>query len=144
MEGIEIMKSKKFKIQELVPLKLYETVHEDLLWGMLDDRLLMVVDRIKDRFSKGTMTINSWYWNGDRGWSGIRTKDSPYYSEGSQHSKGKAIDAIFSEYEVDEVRKYILSNLGEFPEIGGVELGVNWLHVDVRPKVNGEVLLFTA
>jgi hypothetical protein len=90
------------------------------------------------------MVINSYKWGGDRGWSGLRTKNSKYYSPTSQHSLGKAIDAVFSKYDVEEVRQYILDNQEEFPHIGGVELGVSWLHIDTRPRVNGKIKTFNA
>jgi len=138
------MKSTKFKIYELVPVKLYNMVHEDVLWQMFDPRLLETVDTIKEKFSKGTMVINSYKWGGSRGWSGLRTKDSSYYSPTSQHSLGKAIDAVFSMYDVNEIRQYILDNPEEFPHIGGIELNVDWLHIDVRPRVNGKIKTFTA
>ena len=126
------MRSRKFKIQELVPLPLFNSLHEELLWSMLDPKLIESVDAIKEKFPKGTMTINNYFWGGDRGWSGIRTKESKWYSPTSQHSVGKAIDAIFSEYDTEEVRQYIIDNPEEFPHIKGIEIGVSWLHVDVR------------
>lgn len=125
-----MIKSKYFKIHELVPASLNGIVHEDLLWNMLDDKLIFSIDAIKNKFNSGTMTINNYKWGGDRGWSGIRTKNSSYYSETSQHSIGKAIDAVFSDYTVKEIRDYILENQDEFPYIGGIEMGVDWLHVD--------------
>ena len=111
---------------------------------MIDDKLIRSIDLIKEKFSEGTMTINNWYWNGNRGWSGVRTIGSPYYSKNSQHSKGKAIDAIFNKYSAEEIRKYILKNPDEFPDIGGIELDVNWLHIDVRDRQNGKIVVFNA
>ncbi len=78
------------------------------------------------------MTINNYHWNGDRQWSGLRTHASMYYSETSQHSFGRAIDAVFSDYTAEEVRLYIRNNLGFFPYIKGIEDDVKWLHIDVR------------
>ena len=138
-----IVKSKHFKIEELVSPTIVKLVHEDVLWGLLDDRLIQTIDKIKEKFSNGSMSINNYLWSGDRSQSGLRTKDSKYYSEGSQHSIGKAIDCVFSQYNVNEVRNYILTNPDEFPFIGGVELGVSWLHIDVRPRRNGKILTFT-
>ena len=136
------MRSTYFQIHELVPQALFETVHEDLLWNMIDDKLIDTIDAIKKKFPLGSMTINNYYWGGDRGWSGVRTKESPWYSDKSQHTLGKAIDAIFSEYPTDDVRQYILDNPEEFPYVKGIELGVSWLHVDVRDRE--DVLTFTA
>lgn len=126
------MRSKHFKLPELVPLPLLNSIHEELLWKMLDPKLIESVDAIKEKFPKGTMTINNYFWGGERRWSGIRTKESPWYSPTSQHSVGKAIDAVFSEYSTEEVRQYIIDNPDEFPHIKGIEIEVSWLHVDVR------------
>ena len=138
------MKSSKFKIHELVPLRLFNIVHEDVLWEMIDDKLIETIDYLKEKFPEGSMTINNYIWSGDRGWSGLRTKDSSYYSPTSQHSLGKAVDIIFSAYTTDEIRKYILDNPEEFPHIGGIELLVSWLHLDVRSRVQGKIKTFYA
>jgi len=126
------MKSNKFKIHELVPLRLFNTIHPDVLWDMLDDRLIETIDKLKEIFPHGSMTINNYMWGGDRGWSGLRTKDSSYYSPTSQHSLGKAVDIIFSEYTTEEVRQYILNNSDLFPHITRIEEDVSWLHIDLK------------
>ena len=135
------MASKHFYISELVPINLFNYVHHDVLWRMIDDKLIETIDYLKEKFPEGTMTINNYFWNGERGHSGLRTKDSKYYSPTSQHSLGKAIDAVFSKYTTDEVRDYIISNPSEFPHIGGIEMNVSWLHIDVRPR-DGTILKF--
>jgi len=142
------MRSKYFELYELFPEELYnylkDTISEDVMWKMVEDRLILSIDKIKEKFPKGSMSINTYYWAGNRGWSGLRTKDSPYYSETSQHSSFNAIDCMFSQYATDEVREYILTNPDEFEEIGGVEINVGWLHVDMRPRVNGKIKTFSA
>lgn len=125
------MKSRYFKIHELVPEHIYKS-HGEKAWKLIDDRLIKSIDTLKEHFNLGTMTINNYFWNGDRYWSGLRTPESPYYSETSQHSFGRAADAIFSDYTAEEVRHYIIDNIHLFPHIKGLELGVSWLHVDVR------------
>ena len=137
------MKSTKFKIEELVPLRLINLIHKDLLWKLIDDDIIIAIDKIKEVFPKGSMSINTYLWSGNRTQSGVRTKNSKYYSETSQHSLGKAIDCVFDNYSTNEVREYILANQDEFPTIGGVELGTSWLHIDVRPRRNGKIITFT-
>ena len=137
------MKSTKFKIEELVPLRLIDLIHKDLLWKLVDDDIIIAIDKIKEVFPKGSMSINTYKWAGDRTQSCVRTKNSKYYSSTSQHSLGKAVDCIFSAYTTDEVRDYILNSPDEFPTIGGVELGTSWLHIDVRPRRNGKIITFT-
>ena len=135
------MKSNRFTLKELVPLHLYNLLHEDALWNLFDDRLLETLDTIKEKFPNGSIIINNYAWSGARTQSGIRTKNSKYYSEGSMHSVGKAVDMVFSKYTTDEVREYILENQDEFPHIGGLEKA-EWLHCDVRPRRDGKIFLF--
>lgn len=136
------MKSKHFRIEELVPKELFDLLHEDTLWAIFDDDLIIALDTIKEKFSNGTMTVNNWLWNGNRSQSGIRTKESKYYSPTSQHSKGCAIDCVFSEYNAEEVRKYIVENREEFPTITRLEDKVSWLHFDTKPTGQKEIYLF--
>jgi len=134
-------RSKHFKIQELVSKELYNLVKEDILWNLFDERLLETIDTLKDKFPEGSISINNWLWGGDRNQSGLRTKNSKYYSPTSQHSIGRAVDCIFSDYNVDSVRQYIINNPEDFPYIKGIELDVSWLHCDVR--LRDKVLLFS-
>jgi len=133
------MKSKYFKIHELVPKAMYEKYGEKA-WRYVDVRLIETIDKLKEHFNLGTMTINNYYWGGNREWSGIRTPDSPNYSYGSQHSFANAFDIVFSDYSAEEVRNYILENLDEFEYIKGMELQVSWLHIDVRNE--DKIVLF--
>jgi len=125
------MKAKFFAIHELVPPHIFEKYGEKA-WKFIDSRLIESIDALKEHFNLGTMTINNYYWGGDRRWSGLRTPKSPYYSETSQHSLGNAIDAVFSHYSAAEVRNYIIDNPHKFPHIKGMELEVSWLHIDTR------------
>jgi len=134
-------RSKHFIIEELVPKELYDLVKEDTLWELFDERLLETIDKLKETFNEGSITINNWKWNGDRTQSGLRTKDSKYYSPTSQHSLGKAVDCIFSSYNVDSVRQYIINNPDEFPYVKGIERDVSWLHIDTR--LRDDVLVFS-
>jgi hypothetical protein len=134
------MKSKYFKAYELVSKEDYEKMGDAKVWEIFDPNLIEVIDLIKEHFPHGTMTINNWFWGGDRQWSGLRTPNSKYYSLKSMHSYGKAIDAVFSQYTADEVRSFVISNPQLFPHIKGIETDITWLHIDVRNR--DEVLLF--
>ena len=144
--------AKSFQIHELIPKALWlqhlalpkeqQDENELRLWAMFDEKLLETIDTIKAKFNYGSMTINNYKWGGNREWSGLRDSSSSYYSKTSQHSLGKAVDCVFSRYTTDEVREYILNNPDEFPYVGGVELETSWLHIDVRPRVNGKIFTF--
>ena len=127
---------KHFKLHELLPPEVYNNLegNEGKGWRLLDDRLLKVLDEMKQVFPKGSITINNYYWGGDRKASGLRVPGSKYYSMTSQHSYGRAADCIFSDYNEAEVRQYFIDNPEQFPWIKGVEdfRGMSWVHIDVR------------
>jgi len=120
---------KHFAIHELVPPQVYEERGE-LAWELLDDRMLKAADNCRARFGK--MTINNYFWGGKREWSGLRTPDSPFYSKYSQHTFGRAFDAIFANVSSEHVRKEILTHPQLFPYLNSIELNVSWLHGDTR------------
>jgi len=119
-----------FDLHELLPPKLFRSRPING-WELLDSRLLITLDNLRKKYGK--ITINDYYFGGEREWSGLRTPESPYYSETSQHTFGRAADCLFSDISVDRVREEILagSNYG-FGYIHGIELDVSWFHVDVR------------
>jgi len=125
------MKSEHFKIYELVSRDFYNKKGEDA-WWYICSKLITTIDVLKRYFPKGTISINTWYWNGNRMWSGLREEGSKYYSGTSFHSFGKAVDCIFSDYTTEEVRQFIIDNPEKFPYVKGIELGVSWLHIDTR------------
>lgn len=127
------MKSTRFMIEELVPKSVFDK-RGDRAWELINPNLITTIDTIKDRFPEGSMSINTWLWNGDRSESGLRTADSPYYSSTSQHSLGNAIDAVFSKYTVEEVRQDIINNPDIYPFVKGIEIDITWLHIDVRNR----------
>lgn len=127
---------KYFKIYEFVPPAVYR-VRGEKSAELIDDRLLLTADALRGRY--GPAVINDWYWGGTswasgdiRFYSGIRPPHSLYYSEYSQHSFGRAMDMLFRDVTVDEVREDIIAAPGLFPHIHGIELEVHWLHVDCR------------
>jgi len=127
------MKAKHFRVEEFVPESLYK-VRGEKCWELIDDRLVKTADQLKEKFPEGSMTINNWVWDGNRMWSGLRTAESRWYSPTSQHSFGRAFDAVFSDYDEAEVRRYVIEHPEEFPYVRGVEdfAGMGWVHVDVR------------
>ncbi len=120
---------KYFKAYEVVPREVYEEWGERSLMFM-DDRILRNADALRERY--GSITINDWYWGGNNQWRGLRTEDSPYGTQYSQHRFGRAIDHIFKDVTAEEVRQDILKSPELFPLIMSMELGTSWLHVDCR------------
>jgi hypothetical protein len=122
-------RSKHFCIEEYVSPCVFADRGE-LAWELLDDRLLITDDALRDRY--GRITINDWKWGGRRKWSGLRTSSSPDFSQYSQHTFGRASDKLFMEASVEEVRADIIKNKDLFPYITSIELGTTWLHSDHR------------
>lgn len=124
-------KCKHFIIQELVSPGTYNARGEKA-WQLLDGRMLITLDRLRERYGK--MIVNNWKWGGNREWSGLRTADSPWFSTYSQHSFGRAADVKFADVTAESVRQDILQNPDEFTFefINSFEENTSWLHFDVR------------
>ncbi len=127
-------------LDEYIPKELYLRLEKKphILIGLLDERLIRADQLLRNHF--GPVTINNWWYGGERNWSGIRTPDSPYYSKTSQHSCGRASDKIFSYFSADDVRDYIkihYKTLG----ITCIEANVSWTHSDVRWTRSDELLI---
>lgn len=132
------MKKGYFNLYELVDKHTYYSRGE-AAWECIDIRLLNVLNRLRENLG-ASITVNNWKWSKDSKasdyfqWRGLRTSGSKYFSHYSQHSFGRAADFDVKGYTAEEVRKHILENLELYPEIKGIELGVNWVHIDVRNR----------
>lgn len=135
---------KHWIIQELVSPAVYQALGEKA-WKQLDPRLLMVLDRLVDRF--GPAICNNWHTGGKFDLRGLRhyvLDKAKCLREGiwvdfGQHEPGRAADLNFLKATVKQVREYILAHPDEFPEIRGVEIADGWLHIDVRNSMTVEV-----
>jgi len=126
-------RTKHFKIYELVPKAIYYATPESKhhrLWQLFDDRALITLDLLRDRY--GSATVNDWYWGGSNEFGGWRPGDCKVGSELSQHKRGRAFDPKFKSITADEIRKDILKDQSLFPFITCLEMGVSWLHFDTR------------
>jgi len=120
-----------FEIRELVPHGIWKSADEEWkLRIMFDDRLLRVIDKLRETYGK--MVINDWHWKGDRTMSGFRPWDSTVGSHFSQHKFGRAVDLHPGEG-VEHIRQDIMEKAEPFmEEIKGLEMEISWLHIDVR------------
>lgn len=126
-----IYKCKYFKIYELVPKAVYEARGEKA-WQLLDENILRTIDKLREKY--GRITINDWKWGGKNQWRGLRTADSKYFSQYSQHTFGRAMDLIFNDITAEDVRQDILRDLNSelYKYITSFEEGTSWLHIDTR------------
>lgn len=122
-------KCEYFKVHELVPRRVHEARGEKA-WKLFDDRALITLDCLHEKY--GTMYINNWLWGGNNQWSGLRTADSPYGTEYSDHRFGRAFDVKFQAVTAEQVRRDILAHPEWFPLIMSIELDTAWLHFSVR------------
>ena len=145
------MKSKYFKIQELVSKQTYEKYGEKS-WIFLDERLILTLDALREYFD-APITVNNWLWGGNLQQRGLRTncdeivknktlKNSLYVS---QHCLGKAVDFNVKNHTVKDVYKVILENPKAFPYIKRIE-NINktptWVHIDIANTENENIIIF--
>lgn len=129
------MSTRFFRIEELVSRDLFNQYKNKphYLWGLFDDRLLITLDRLRERYGK--CQINNWVWEGSFQYSGFREPVCKIGAALSQHRFGRAADLKFSDISPEAIRKDIKSN----PEHKAFELircveedTPTWLHIDVR------------
>ena len=129
-----------FGIKELVPKTLYSHYQSRgdafLFQVVFDERLLKLIDRIRDQF--GPMTANDWSWGGTNQYRGFRPPDCNIGAKLSQHRFGRAADLIPKNITSGEIRKEIIANQNSsnWKDIGGLEMNISWLHIDVRSRTN--------
>jgi hypothetical protein len=132
--------SDHFYLDEFIPPSLSE--EEGL--KLIDSRLFLIVETLRVKMGV-PLLINTWYNGGNRQWSGIRTPESPYYSKYSQHTCGCAVDIISHHVTTPELIQHIKDNYDEIYKGLGlrrIELGVNWLHIDLKDTNNDQLYFF--
>ncbi len=129
---------KHFTAKELVDHNTYQKYSyrgdKWMLKVLFDDRILRVIDVIRDEF--GPMTINDWSWGGSNQYRGWRSPGCNIGAELSQHKFGRAVDMIPKECEADKIREVLIHDYQaiKYMDIGGIEMGISWLHIDVRAR----------
>lgn len=145
---------KHFSIEELTP-----PGHQN--WSLVRDELLETLDEIHDlltekysKFDRIIMRINTWNNGGKFKYRGWRPKDCSTGSQMSQHKYGNAADfdaftvkdGVEARIDPDVVRgllsRWKLTD-GKLKHLGGMEDGVNWVHVDCRNYGDG-LCVFTS
>jgi hypothetical protein len=121
-----------FELHELVPPEILE-LRGEAAWELLEPRLLVAGDRVRDRF--GPCTVNDWKDGGRFRESGLRDGVTGVGARLSQHKRGAALDLKFKHVKPRTVFDYLLEHPDEFPEITVLEdvaKTPTWLHFDVR------------
>lgn len=128
-----------FTIKELVSEITYKERGERA-WTAIDPNLMVFIDFLRDMF--GRTWINDWSWGGNNHWRGLRTVESRWFSQYSQHTFGRACDMTFTDYSAQEIRDWLRDNVEVWQEATGVksitvEEEVTWLHIDFRNNEDG-------
>ncbi len=132
-----MMKSKNFKIQELVSRRVYNKYGERA-WQFIDEKLIITLDELREHFNK-PITVNNWLWNGNLEQRGLRAnkddivvKKKDYYL--SQHCLGKAVDFNVKGMTSQEVYNEIVKNKDKFKylkRLENIKDTPTWVHIDV-------------
>lgn len=136
-----------FKLEEILPPKLYESLKTTNKlsdgYKYFPEKSLMMIDNLRMFFNR-KVTINTWITKGQFSFRGLRTPDSSDYSATSQHSIGFAFDFDVEGLTAEQVRQEIIKNKNNklLLNIGGLELGTGWVHIDARNRVNGKIVAF--
>jgi len=127
----EFYKPQFFKTEELVDPDTFFAFGERSLM-FLDIRVLKLIDAIRIYFNS-PMTINNWNTGGGFKNRGFRNPKSSVGASYSQHRFGRAVDFDVRGKTADQVRQIILNNqhIHPFSEITRMELGTNWVHIDL-------------
>ena len=138
---------KHFSVHELLPPAAYQA-HGKRGLLFFDINALITLDMLRDRY--GPITINNWYWGGNRKYSGWRPWDCPIGAILSQHKFGRAFDCLFRDVTADDVREdmrkskcFEANNTEPIPyvfhrmrRIENFE-GMGWFHFDTAPVLTG-------
>jgi len=135
-----------FSIYELTPPEMGSLIQKKgpyWAWSNLfDERLLITMDYLRTQW--GRMVVNDWHNGGRIRYRGFRPNGCDVGADYSQHRFGRAVDMIPIDMSVSAIRDDILyhQDSPRYHHIGGLELDVDWLHIDVRQRINDKILAF--
>lgn len=131
---------KYFQLYELMPPELYtydmmvsEAARERAFANFFDEKLLITIDVVREIIGL-PLICNTWFQDGNRRNSGLRTMQCSVGAAQSQHKLGKAVDLICHKMSAEEMRQKIKANEDKLPYPIRIEDGVNWLHIDVKDR----------
>ena len=129
---IEYYEPKYFKAYELVPPEVYKVLGKKSFL-CLDYYILKTIDEVKICFGMKPVIINDWHWGGNKKYRGFRPGNCKVGAKYSQHKFGRAVDLTVKGVSSFDVRTEIINHPFHFTHITAVEVGISWVHFDVRP-----------
>ena len=151
-----------FRLEEFFPKKYYEEifpVYKYRMWTIIDERIKMAVQRIRDLH--GPMIMNTWYkqslidkWGyyESRGYrphddDDVQTSKCPFYGNISQHRFGRAADLKPVDVTAEYIRKHMREN-PKHPAYEGITRvedtlkgkPITWLHIDCADTGGTQVI----
>ena len=145
------MKSKYFKIQELVSKAVYEKYGEKS-WEFIDERLIKTLDLLREHFN-APITINNYKWGGNLTQRGIRCIECRLVKErleegrpyASTHYTFQALDINVKGWSAKDVYEEILKNQKKFKHIKRMEniaYTPTWTHIDNKDVGKPNIYIF--
>jgi len=123
--------SKNFHLEEKVPESIYLDYGNNAI-KFLDPRSIILSQKLRDYLGV-PMIINNWKDGGPLNYRGFRPFGCGVGSDTSQHCFGRADDFDSPLLSPQEIRAKIVKVRDSlFPEITFIEVGINWVHVDMR------------
>ena len=132
-------KMQHFDVRELIPPAMHSIFGGNGI-RYIDIRLIANLNAVRE-WLDAPMTINNWHAGGGREESGLRLPGMKHYSKFSAHSFGMAFDAVGEG--IDRARSAIIRGDLVLPYPCRIELGVNWLHMDVMNCLDEKVVTFS-
>lgn len=128
-----------FHVSELIPPALFEKYGETRAWNFVNKRAFGNLVKFRE-YVGHSFIINNYKTGGPREWSGMRTPDSPYYRDTSQHSLANAYDIQCPDLEPQELQDIVQKVYAKY-DIGGLELAPTWTHVDWRFNLDNSLVV---
>ncbi|MEM5810156.1 MAG: D-Ala-D-Ala carboxypeptidase family metallohydrolase [Candidatus Aenigmatarchaeota archaeon] len=130
-----MLKSKYFKIEELVDKATFEKFGENA-WWMISEKAIIMLDNFRE-FIGRPVIVNNWKTGGQYQYSGFRPRNCETGAEYSQHRFGRAFDIKITGMTSQEIYKKILENkehplLKNITAIEDISLTPTWVHIDCR------------
>ena len=145
------MKSKYFKIEELVSKQVYEK-YKEKCWEFINPRIINFLNQLREDLGK-PIIINNWKSGGEFQQRGLRTNKDPLVLNKtglycSQHCFGNAVDFNVKGMETKEVYDYIIKNYSNYKDyitrMENINSAPTWIHVDCANTDKNELTIFNA